>query len=97
MIFSLRIGMYENEGKIRNWESGYFKIINCFHSAHIDIDYMKIKSILIKFSVSLSFCLSFCVFHSGDFIFKAICKFFFHLLEQVLGSVLVKSEFKYLK
>ena len=41
----------------------------------------KFQSILIKFSVSLSFCLpvilSFCLFHSGDFIFKAICKIFF--------------------
>ena len=27
---------------------------------------------------------------------KLFAKFFFHLLEQVLGSVLVKSEFKYL-
>ena len=54
-------------------------------------------SILIKFSVvGLSVCPSVCVFHSGDFIFKAIYKFFFHLLEQTLGSVLVKSEFKYL-
>ena len=38
------------------------------------------QSILIKFSVSLSFCQSFCqsfcVFHSGDFVFKAICNFF---------------------
>ena len=45
--------MYENEGKIRNWESGYFKIINCIHYAHIDIDYMKIK-LLIKISVNHS-------------------------------------------
>jgi len=69
----------------------------------------EISSILIKFSVGLSVCLSvclsfchsvclsFCLFHSEDFIFKAICKFFFHLLEQALRSVLVKSEFKYLK
>ena len=51
---------------------------------------------LIKFSVSLSVCHSVCVFHSGDFIFKAICNFFY-LLEQALGSVLAKSEFKYVK
>ena len=42
-------------------------------------------------------CRSVCVFHSGDFIFEAICKIFFYLLEQALGIVLVKSEFKYLK
>ena len=57
-------------------------------------------SILIKFSVSLSASLSVCesvgLFHSGDFIFKAICNFFFHHIEQALGSVLVQSRFKYL-
>ena len=30
-------------------------------------------------------------------LFKAICKIFSHLLEHALWSVLVKSEFKYLK
>ena len=48
-------------------------------------------------SVCLSVILSFCLFHSEDFNFKVICKIFFNLLEQVLGSVLVISEFKYLK
>ena len=37
------------------------------------------------------------MFHFGDFIFEAIRKKTFHLLEQALGSVLGQTEFEYLK
>ena len=49
-----------------------------------------------RLSVCLSVCVlfrvSFCVFHSGNFISKAILNFF-HLTEQTLRSVFVKIEF----
>ena len=61
-------------------------------------------SILIKFSVSLSvwlsvchgICLCVCQFHSGNFIFW-VFSIFFHLVEQVLRIMVVKTEFKYLQ
>ena len=57
-------------------------------------------SILIKFSVVLSVCVSVCLSVCSTLetlLLKLFCKKNFHLLEQALGSVLVKSEFKYLK
>ena len=47
-------------------------------------------------SVCLSVCHSVCNTLETLFL-ELFAKFFFHLSEQALGSVLVKSEFKYLK
>ena len=47
-------------------------------------------------SVCLSFCLTFCVFHSGDFIFKAICKFFLSFRASA-WEFLGQTDFEYLK
>ena len=47
--------------------------------------------------VCVSVCLCMCVFHSTYFIFKDIFKkSLCHLIEKLSGSVLVKSEQKYL-
>ena len=48
----------------------------------------------VRVCVYVSVCLSLCQFHSGDLIYKAIFKIFFHLIEQALRSVLVRTQFK---
>ena len=58
----------------------------------LQIHIIYINKISVSLSVSMSVSLSVCLFHSGDFIFKAIFKIFSHLIEQALGSVLGKRK-----
>ena len=79
------------EERIENYHTLNTKLRNFFKQIVI----IYIYKIQCK-SVCHSVCLSVCSTLETLFL-KLFAKFVFHLLEQALGSVLVKSEFKYLK